>query len=357
MTENKIELEDLIYLKDGNKIEIDEETSFSKDTHNVICDEIEDFIKKPKVSSKSVDKGVSFSNVPNSILKQEIDKILKVRNVKEEMIRKHMQFEFDRKMQHINRIKSKTYRKLRKREKIRKEEVLKEENSISQESSGEDTISENNDTACDKIVNESEISGKGDEIINESEYLDNMKSIDDSKEIGDVVIEFNNKNEENEISLTESSDDNKMIMNEFCDENIIGNELEFLQEKEEIVKEEAPYKKETVMPGWDEWAGEGIEIKKRKDNVIIEKKDGIKRSKRKDYGIQNVIINENIEFPDKYKNNIPYGYNKNEYLKKMQTPISRETNSLHIFKRFLNLNNKGEETSGKTIKPVEFEEN
>lgn len=109
------------------------------------------------------------------------------------------------------------------------------------------------------------------------------------------------------------------------------------------------------MPGWDDWAGEGLETKKTKYNTVIERRDGIKIGERQDFNKTNVIINEHCGAPDKYKSELPYGYNVKDYKKKIQTPISAETNSLRVFQKFVKLSSKDDEVMGANIKPAEFE--
>lgn len=371
MVEKKIDLEDLIKFNDGTKIDVSEKVSTTNGAYTVITEEINDFVKKPKRESNNTEFGF-FTNVPNTILKESIDKVLRDRNIEEERIRKHMQFEFDRKMQHINRIKSKTYRRMRKREKLRKERALQVENMNDKDVSeykSEITDSEEINNLIKtkyKSNDQSEITDSEDN--NSEEISDEIKNpviefYDENKEkINDNICEKNDfiKNNitkeadlgEEEIELSGKD----LITKTFTEKTIIGNELEFLKEKEEVVKEEEPYRKEIVMPGWDEWGGEGIEVTKKEDNVIVYEKDGIRRDQRKDYKHDNVIINENVVIPDKYKAVLPYGYNKSEYEMKLKIPISIETNSLRVFKRFINLNKKKDQPHGKNIKPVEFDD-
>lgn len=321
MLQNKIELSDLTNLKDGTIIDVTHVTHIQDASYKLVCDEINDFIEKPK--TENLHKNSSFfQNVPVTALKESIDSVLKKRNVQEERLKKHMQFEFDRKMQHINKIKSKTYRKMRRRDKLRKEQALKVDS--------DDTESGNDDS----------------EMSEEEELNVNP------------IMTFNrddNNSEESVIEDNKNGDQHNMIKNAFVNDDVVGNEVEFMKEKLEVLEKDAPSIKETVMPGWDEWAGEGIETKKTKYNTMIEKKDGIRISDRKDFKHHNIIINETIEIPDKYKANLPYGYSVNDYKRRLDTPISAETNSLRIFKRFMKIGNKEDDILGKVIKPTEFE--
>lgn len=143
----------------------------------------------------------------------------------------------------------------------------------------------------------------------------------------------------------------KLVKEAFHDESLELNELEFIKEKETIVESEAPMLIETVLPGWDEWAGEGLETIKTKSNTIVERKEGFKPSERQDFFKTNVIINENIEVPDKYKSDLPYGFTTKDYNSYVKVPISLETNSLRVFNKFVKMNKKPEPTPGVNVKP------
>ena len=132
------------------------------------------------------------------------------------------------------------------------------------------------------------------------------------------------------------------------------NELEFIKEKAKTVEKEAPQIIETVLPGWNTWGGIGIETRKTKQNTFVETKEGVKPRDRKDFNRKHLIINEKIQIPEKYKSEIPYGYTKTSYNKKISTPISLETNSLRVFKRFVKMENKEENPAGKKIEPSVF---
>ncbi|XP_077301451.1 U3 small nucleolar RNA-associated protein 14 homolog A-like [Arctopsyche grandis] len=188
----------------------------------------------------------------------------------------------------------------------------------------------------------------------DSEDDDEMESSEENIQDFNPVLNFNNKDksEEDSVELLINKDVNDI----FEIPGFKGNEMDFINEKKITVIEDAPQTIEHSLPGWNSWAGEGIEFKKTKFNTVIEKKDGIRPSDREDYTKNHIIINEHIEVNDKYKAVRPYGYTGKDYNKKITTTISLETTSLRIFNRFVKINNnKDKHIPGQSIPPKEFD--
>lgn len=313
MESRRIELSDLVNLKDGTTVDVSAVTDVQDPAYNLVKEEVDDFAERPRKQPRAVAADF-YNRIPATDLKNSIDKILKTRNTQEERIKRHMQFDFDRKMQRINRIKSKTYRRLQRRDKIRKEQAL--------QVSGEE---------------ESE-QGSGSEAASECS----------------PVLEFKHDGPE-ESEPEQPAVQFEMVKKAFQDPEIRGNEKDFLEEKSAAVEADAPKVLETVLLGWDDWAGEGIEVKKTRHNTITERREGIRNHDRKDFNKNHVIINEHVEIPDKYRSQLPYGYSAKDYNERIRMPVSAETNSLRVFKRLIKMNRGGEEMPGKNIKPAEFE--
>lgn len=309
MQDKNFTLDELAQLNDGTKVDLGIIQNKEDETYNLIKEEIEDFITKPV--QKSVKKNKFFSSLPNTELKKSIENVIKQKNIKEEIFKKNVQDEFDRKMARIRKIKSKTYRKMKRRDKIRKEEAL--ENCSTEESDCTESESEN----------------------------------------FRPIISFNNKkDEELESSTVESVD--SVVNKAFEVPGFEGNEREFLSEKTKMVQEDAPKVIEHYLPGWGDWAGGDIKFQKNNFNTIVEKKDGIKIKNRQDYNKNNVIINEHIATNDKYKSILPYGYSKDNYKDKLKTPISIEVTSSKIFNRFVKSGTNKDKKQGEFIEPCEF---
>lgn len=323
MIHQKIDLDDLIQLDGETKVDIASLTEPVNPVHTLINDEITGFLEKPREEGRTP-KVHFFSHVPSSKLKDTIDRLLKNKNKQEDRARKHLQFEFDRKMQRMNRIKSKTYRKMKRRDKIRKEEEI---GSLLDEST---QVEQSQEEAIPEPSNELDVEPQ-------ALFIKNSE-IDPEQSIPAI--------------LTRQQEQVKSI---FEDEEQGPNEQDFVSEKVAIVESEAPQISETVLPGWDDWAGADLICRKTDKNTVINIKEGVQPSDRKDFKHGHLIINENITVPEKYKSELPYGYSYKAYREKMKVPISLETTSTRILKKFVKLSNKADIIPGKNIDPVEYE--
>lgn len=351
MAEKKIDLEDLINLKDGTTIDMEIITDKIDPAYALVKDEVDDFLQKPKIVSKSSKKNF-FSHIPNSNLKKSIDSILKVRNVTEERIKKHLQFEFDMKMKRISKIKSKTYRRIKKRERIRKEMELSHGETDENDTEDKSSISCDDSENSNLEVNNSQNSPY--ELRPENSFKKESSEDDMRSKEYEIrpIISFKKESSE---EYFDNENQNNIVKEAFSKDGAELNELEFLKEKKIIVSEQAPQIIETILPGWNEWAGEGIQIVKSASNSVVERKEGINPIDRQDFLKSNVIINENLQIPDKYKSELPYGFTTKNYVNYMKTPISLETNSLRVFNKFVKMGKKSDSVSGKNIEPNVYE--
>lgn len=222
--------------------------------------------------------------------------------------------EFDKKMKRIKKIKSRSYRKHLK-------------------------------IARKKIDSEIEI----------PDYL--TKIVDEKKKdkvfYDDSLNDKLGKKIEIDISEeTESTDSECMLMKD--EENHESEHIKsFQKEKEAIIERDNNSLKQTieVLPGWGSWGGTGIETKINKVNCIkIDKTEKI--TKRKDFGLNRVIINENT-LQNNIKINLPYGFNKSEYESWLNVPVSRESYSKKIFNKFIS-DTKNVENKKYTVQKLEY---
>lgn len=313
MVEKKITLEELAILNDGTHVDLEVFDKKDNSALGLLKDDIEDFMSKPKLDKEKT-KYNFYSTIPNSSVKSHIEEILKRKNITEEIQKRQAQHEFDAKMARIRKIKSKTYRKMKRKDKMKKAEAL--ENSSNSDMSQEAIIE-------DDIANFKPIIS-----------LDNIQNEESSEELSP---------QQQAVSLAFDNNSNN------------DNEKEFVREKSEIAIEEAPKTVEYCLPGWDTWAGEGLEFTKNKVNTIIENKAGIRIKDREDYGKKNVIINENIEIKEKYLSKLPYGYTYKDYKSYINTPVSLETNSLRVFNKFVKFAAEEVNPAGKNIIPHIFD--
>lgn len=316
MAFEKISLSDLTKLENGKTIDMGAMTDIPDPTYGLVKEEVEEFLEKSHGSEKTV-RPATFLNVPSTALKESIEILLKGRNIHEERAKKRIQFEFDRKMQRINKIKSRVYRRMRRKEQLRKEQQLENDS---------ETASEDSSAVSDE------------------------ESVPPAP-----VVEFQENSASEEGQEDDDNEQRKLVREAFGEDDCLDNREEFLEEKAAVVAADAPQIVETCLPGLDEWAGEGIEFKKTSRNTFIEKKDGIKPFTRRDFAHSHIIENENLSEVDRYWADAQYGLSKSEYKNKLLTVISPETNSLRVFKRFIKTTTKEEEALGKVIKPNEFD--
>lgn len=317
MAERKVSLDELAALNDGTCIDMDVVKDNNESSWNLVKDEIDDFLSRPR-NIRTTARSSFYSSIPSSALKKSIEAILRTRNLKEEIQKKNVQHDFDAKMSRIRKIKSKTYRRMRRREKLRKDELL-EQNLV-------------DGSSCESLASDCE-------------------DIQEFK----PILSFNNKTHEESTESENSSSQHALVASAFQIPGYECNEKDFLQKKAEIVRADAPQITESSLPGWDSWAGEGIEFKKSRLNTTIEKREGIRNQDRKDFGKSHVVINEHVKVPEKYMSTLPYGFSSTDYKAKISTPISPEANSLRIFNRFVKMTRKNDNAAGETIKPSEYD--
>lgn len=319
MHEKKFTLEELAQLNDG-AVDLEPIKHREDGPYILVKDEIEDFISKP--APRQGKKSTFFDSVPDTELKRSIEAVLNVKNIKEEIAKRSAQHEFDRKMARIRKIKSKTYRKMKRKDKVKKEETV--------------------DVRFEE-PSESDEAGSTIQQLRPIISFENGRSDPPSEE---------------ECDLSSSTDSNNsaqdLVGRAFEVPGFRGNEKEFLLEKTRTAQEDAPQIIEHCLPGWGDWAGEDIEFRRTRLNTVVERKDGIKISDREDHKKSNVIVSEHVEASDKYKSTLPYGYSHESYSGRLKTPISLETTSFKIFNRFVRLGRNDSRAPGESIKPREF---
>jgi U3 small nucleolar RNA-associated protein 14 len=310
MSRDKIKITDLI---DNQTITehdyaIKPNSYFKDKTRN----EIEEFIAMKRDKEFETIRENNFYNVfPKTNLEKKLDAILNKKSLSEIRDRKNFQHQYNSKMQKVKRIKSKTYRRFKREAKKTEQEQV--------------------------VTKKPEISINYD-IQEEDQGMEELE-IENAP-----IFEFSGQIEEKE---------NNEIVKLAFESEMNENQKDFIEEKEKIINDEAPVTSETILPGWGGWAGPGLKITKNKHNVIKENKDGIKNTNRKDFEFSHVIINETKEkLDDKFKCKVPFGYTKEEYLEKLNRPISKECNTNRIFNKIIKPKTKTRK--GTIIEPQKF---
>lgn len=299
---DKIKLNDLL---DETNINID---SDKHKAYTVFRDDLDEFTISNNYTSQI--KNQFFSTCPKTQLTTKFNKILhNTLQNNDKLLTKKLTMEFDKKMARINKIKSKHYKKMLRKDR-KKNFNLYEELSISTDENSVSTIQDK--LHINSIVNN--IKCQNDLIIPIKNDTNNMLR-ENVNAVGDLF-------EENDSSESNNS---------------------FIQKKIEIMKDEAPAIKETILPGFDgEWAGSAINTKQTTDNTIKYIKEGVPVYNRTDFTKNNIIISENIQYNDKYSAKLSSKYDKKLYKKKLKMNITTqkkyvsESEEEIICKQFLN---------------------
>ncbi|KAJ3076227.1 hypothetical protein HDU98_004840 [Podochytrium sp. JEL0797] len=113
----------------------------------------------------------------------------------------------------------------------------------------------------------------------------------------------------------------------FANDNVAA---EFEDEKEKVVKEDAPEVVDNTLPGWGSWAGDGVAPKTNLVTSLKSKPDSIAATKRKDAKLAHVLINEKrVRNAAKYlAKDLPFGYESREqYEQAIRMPLGVEWNT------------------------------
>lgn len=326
MVLDRISIADLIQGEDAEKIDTSYLEGDAGTAHANTREEIFKLLEMGK-GDKSIprDKHSFYQLTPKTELEKSINKILnktEEEDVSTVRANRTFKYEFDSKMRRIKRIKSKAYRRVRRAAKLKNEQVT-----------------EKVDMVCVE---------DGDRDARSSRIPDTLlREIETCEKESTPVLSFGGPGESHSNVQEELV---KLAFNEDIEEN----EKVFVKEKEEVVNSEAPKVEEVVLPGWGDWAGPGLELTRTKENTTVNFVDGIKYSKRKDFNRSHVIINENTpNVAKKFQTELPFGYTEEEYNAKITTSVSKEWNTLRIFKKLVRT--KTNLVNGCVIEPFRYE--
>lgn len=118
-----------------------------------------------------------------------------------------------------------------------------------------------------------------------------------------------------------------VIAEAFAGDDVVA---EFQEEKKRVIDDEDDKEVDTTLPGWGEWAGAGSKPKNKKRKFIKKVKGVVKKDKRKDKNLQNVIINEKVNKKNlKYQSSaVPFPFeNREQYERSLRMPIGQEWTS------------------------------
>ncbi|KAM0679043.1 hypothetical protein BDAP_000423 [Binucleata daphniae] len=267
-----------------------------------------------------------YEITPENELEMCIQKVMTKKDYKQKTRQNIILAQFDSKMRRINKIKSKAYRRIRRKEKV-------VENLVDEGGSG---VLMNPDEMIKKHENNNN---------DEQTYNEDIDAMRNKSQLLNKLLKKNNsetktENNSNVMSFSAEKKENyekqKEIVKSMFKECNNEFEDEFNEQKKDIVENEMPSIEKEVLPGWNCWGGADIEVVETKYNTFIRRKDGIKIEDRKDYKQSHVIINENNKTLDeKYIPVLPYGFTKEDYKMKMDMPVSKEWNTLRMFNKLV----------------------
>ncbi|KAJ3399341.1 hypothetical protein HDU80_008029 [Chytriomyces hyalinus] len=113
----------------------------------------------------------------------------------------------------------------------------------------------------------------------------------------------------------------------FANDNVAND---FEEEKSKITASDAPKVVDETLPGWGNWAGDGMKVKKNVFVKVVKTGDTVEASKRKDAKLKDVIINERrMKKANKYlANDLPFGFESREqYEQAIRMPLGVEWNT------------------------------
>uniref|UniRef100_A0A6B2KY25 U3 small nucleolar RNA-associated protein 14 homolog A n=1 Tax=Arcella intermedia TaxID=1963864 RepID=A0A6B2KY25_9EUKA len=163
----------------------------------------------------------------------------------------------------------------------------------------------------------------------------------DLKKLEEKASQFNQKTDKEGKSLNVlgNKDQQDIIYRAFAGDDV---QLEFENEKKKALQDQLPKDElELDLPGWGNWAGEGIQWKPTPNDLKkLSKKEQTQKellAKRKDAAMPNVIINESKNPAiEKHKTFLPpKGLSKELYTRNFATPLGREWNPITTHKKMV----------------------
>ncbi|PWN34096.1 Utp14-domain-containing protein [Meira miltonrushii] len=147
----------------------------------------------------------------------------------------------------------------------------------------------------------------------------------------------------------------QLVSEAFAGDDVLAD---FAAEKQAEIDAEKPQEVDTYLPGWGSWSGKGVRTSKKKaeerKKQFTKTTAGLDPTKRKDFGMSNVIINQKRDKKaDKFKSDdVPFPYtSRAQYEMAMRNPLGPEWNTRTQHQRMTLP--KVLTKPGKAIKPIE----
>lgn len=210
------------------------------------------------------------------------------------------------------KIKSKSYRKVRREEKQRKEAEKIQINMLTEKVDEVNAQEEEQEKILPEIVK-----------AQETAYNFIRNTINPEPVSIEQIHTQTTPTTKNQETLKQKIDklDDQLKINSLLD----IDQDEFFSEKQKAQNIDKPWEKEEVLPGWNTWGGASLSPVKKSSNTTKVIRSGIEIRKRKDFAVSHVIYNEKSHLTRNKKyaiSRLPYGYaNHEEYSEVMSFPI------------------------------------
>ncbi|MCO5566033.1 hypothetical protein L7F22_019708 [Adiantum nelumboides] len=179
--------------------------------------------------------------------------------------------------------------------------------------------------------------------------------IDDSDDDSDGEGDIDEPVEVNVRAPKTAMQQRQLVSEAFAGDDVLAD---FAAEKQAEIDAEKPQEVDTYLPGWGSWSGKGVRTSKKKaeerKNKFTKTTAGLDPTKRKDFNMSNVIINQKRDKKaDKFKSDdVPYPYtSRAQYEMAMRNPLGPEWNTRTQHQRMTLP--KVLTKPGKAIKPIE----
>jgi len=135
-----------------------------------------------------------------------------------------------------------------------------------------------------------------------------------------------------------SKEQSELIKRAFAADNVAA---EFHNEKEDLIKKDLPpHPLSSQLPGWGEWAGEGISLQPKKVNEKQQEEYNQKRKdilqSRKDKHLPHVIINPDTSGAKLRLGRVPRGFrNSEDWNRVTRNPLGSQWNTLRTFEQMI----------------------
>ncbi|KAL6939154.1 hypothetical protein ACO0RG_002981 [Hanseniaspora osmophila] len=153
----------------------------------------------------------------------------------------------------------------------------------------------------------------------------------------DLILDLESSNTLDIVDPYGGSDSEEFKQQDLIAEAFAGDDVvsKFEEEKKRVAIDEDDKEVDVTLPGWGDWAGEGMNPRKKR-KFIKTVKGVVNKDKRRDKNLKHVIINEKVNKKNlKYQSSaVPFPYeNREQYERSLRMPIGQEWTSSNTFSK------------------------